>query len=764
MLAGMRAALVVVIAVLGCSSPAPPPPAKGPSEAPRAAPAGPRVDPMAMGGFPVPPRQGQPARVGAGTLPAPLVSAIGALFRHGLADPRGCAYREIEVMTGSVWGGQGTSVKTHGWVLPPQRGGKAWAIAWNGLVYPAASVGAAADLRADVSAIVAAQLAARADPKQAGAGARPRSSPEEYGVSHETPDPVKVALVHRLGEPLLASQLWSAIESPEDLARGGDPYLRLAVEWAWELFERAVTAHMRGDTPVALASARLLAAAAPQIEAEADRRKLPRDRADRHVGFIEQLPLLVADEERRARRGPREKLEPRALAALDPPARARLLIEHLDEVAARQWGQPGGVNLADDPIVDALIELGAPAVELLIEVLEADTRLTRSVHFWRDFARHRSLLGVHEAAYVALAGILEQSFFDPASTGDNLSARGAEGRRQVADRVRAYWDTWKKVPLEERWLQVLADDRATPEQWLDAADKITRPRNVRVRPSSTVFTTTVTSPGAQGGLRGDPLRSHRNPTVTEAIERRWRDPRIDVRGACALADMLARWDPAAGKPVMAKQLDRAIRAGGGHEHARCIAVLAGRLGSAGDLAAIDRYAGWIAGMAPPEYLDTGVFEPMWQHARRPAVARAAEALFRDGSAWVPLIAVAPGSHRDRDDLLHTQLLGVAAFNRHVLAGLSDARRAGTLTMGDDRGYSIALASGGSLSTSAQDDAAPPPPPEGTTHDVRVADWYAWKLAGAHAQAPRFQPYWPRADRDDALERMRAWVRAQLPAR
>lgn len=782
MLSGMRATLAVVVVVVsagaagsagtGCGSPpAPPSIGKGGPEEPMEKPAAPKVDPMAMGGLPVPPRQGQPAKLDGRALPEKLGTAIAALFRHGLADPRGCAYREIELVTGSVWGGEGEPIKTHGWVLPGKPGGKSWVIAWNGLVYPAASVGAPADLRADVAAIVAERLAERADPKRAGGGARRRGhgSHEAYAVAHETPSAMKVAFLAQLGEAALAAQLWSALDLREEIVKGGDPYIWLATDLAWELFERAVTAHMRGDTPLALASARLLAAAAPQIEAEAVRRgDSPRARGAsggdpeaRHIGFIEQLPALIADEERRARRGPRGQLDMKAIAALDPPARVQVLIEHLDEVAARQWGQPGGVNLAEDPIVEALIELGAPAVEPLIEVLEADARLTRSVHFWRDFARHRSLLGVHEAAYVALAGILEQPFFEPASTGDNLSARGADGRRKVADHVRAYWDRWKQVPLEERWLRVLADDKATPAQWLDAADKITRPRNVKVRPSSTVFTTTVTSPSGQPGLRGDPLRSHKNPTVAEAIERRWRDPRVDLRGSCALAEMLVRWEPAAGKPVMTQQLARAIGASrASHEHARCIAVLAGRLGEAGDLAAIDRYAAWLAAAPPPEYLDREVLEPLWEHPRRPAVAKAAEALFGTPGSWVPLVALAPGAHRDLDDLLESPLLGVAAFNRHVVAALSDMRRAGTLTMGEERGYSIELPTGGSMSTSAPDGATDVPAP-GTKHELRLADRYAWSLASGHAGAPRFQPYWAEAQRDAALGQMRAWVQTQL---
>ena len=59
------------------------------------------------------------------------------------------------------------------------------------------------------------------------------------------------------------------------------------------------------------------------------------------------------------------------------------LIGQLDEVDARQWSQPGGVSLASDWRVEALIKIGEPAVPALIDCLETDERLTRSVHFWR---------------------------------------------------------------------------------------------------------------------------------------------------------------------------------------------------------------------------------------------------------------------------------------------------------------------------------------------------------------------------------------------
>ena len=50
-------------------------------------------------------------------LPKVFVSATAALFRQGLADPRGCRYCAIEVRLGS-WRHEEILVSTHGWLIP----------------------------------------------------------------------------------------------------------------------------------------------------------------------------------------------------------------------------------------------------------------------------------------------------------------------------------------------------------------------------------------------------------------------------------------------------------------------------------------------------------------------------------------------------------------------------------------------------------------------------------------------------------------------
>ena len=137
------------------------------------------------------------------------------------------------------------------------------------------------------------------------------------------------------------------------------------------------------------------------------------------------------------------------------------LIDSLEEVDARQWGQPGGVPLGMDRRVAALIEIGDPAVPALIDAVEKDGRLTRSVHFSRDFSRDRTVLSVREAALTAVMSILKVRVFEPASTGDNFTARGEDTAVKTAQRLREYWKTYGGLPFDERMMKTLADPKAT---------------------------------------------------------------------------------------------------------------------------------------------------------------------------------------------------------------------------------------------------------------------------------------------------------------
>ncbi len=230
-----------------------------------------------------------------------------------------------------------------------------------------------------------------------------------------------------------------------------------------------------------------------------------------------QADAIVGDLKRRKAKGtfgkaPPEKW-PEGFASWDQAKRIAWLIDSLDEVDARQWGQPGGVPLGMDRRVAALIVIGDPAVPALIDAVERDGRLTRSVHFWRDFARSRTVLSVREAALTAVMSILKVRVFEPASTGDNFTARGGDTAARTAQRLREYWKTYGALPHDERMMKTLTDPKAGFEAVREAAYNLANLGEKRT------LTTTVFSDwfGAPAKGPNPAVAKFTKPTAAEAI-------------------------------------------------------------------------------------------------------------------------------------------------------------------------------------------------------------------------------------------------------
>jgi hypothetical protein len=717
-----------------------PPPA--PALAPIAA-----LTPIATPVYPEPPQQHAPWALSK-SAPA-FTAAASKLFDQGLADPRGCAYVELELDVGEPWQGATSPIKTHGWLLP-QPG---FAIAWNGLVYRTRSVGAAADVVKDARAILAADAAARkqADKDNPGFGYhRFPAASEGYGVAVETVTATKAILLLRLGQLALAEKIWkTAVETTTD------PYAMLAEDWLWAMFERGITAHMRGDVALAIESWRRLPALAKAMP--------PPPPNTRGIDFLGSIDELVSEEQRRAN-SPRPPLDLTKLAVLPQPARIAQLIAELDQVAARQMGQPGGVALGEDPIIQALIKEGEPAVEPLLATLETDDRYTRSVQFWRDFARQRDVLTVYEAAYVALSGVLDMSFFTPASTGDNLTARGRAGRLAIVKQLREYWAKWKGVTLVEREYRMFADDTLGTGTWLTAAYQITQPTNVTTVPSSSIdqwTTTTALPPNTKPALRGESLRTKTSPSVTALFLRRlpamtgWREQ-------TSLLQAFAAWDPAAAKPEVAKFVHAQIASWGASADtgdkpylgAAIAELTTARIAAADDTALAD-YANWIVTTSPDQAQFEAVawFAPMIAHPKAPAIAAAARTLFGT-SPWVPLLSKA-GSYYMLD-VIASDLVHVAAFRDYVLGQLANHDKLGTVRV---RKGDIDVQTDGFQQSQGIDDKDPLLPKEGAIETLRYADQIADSLSSREG-APKFRRYWPLAERDKAIAAIATWLRAQ----
>lgn len=698
--------------------------------------------------FPEPPRQ-HAAWKADERIPTNLLSAATALFDQGFPDPRGCEFSEIEVKVSGLWGGTNPLVKTSGWVLPVRRARDTnrFAICWNGLIYPA-TVLAPADLQHE--------LTNPAAPPRFGGGDSAAGEPQTVKFSGSLS--TRALLLLRAGETDAALTRWQTGRQRMGFngrsgSEGGDPYLEFAGDWAWALFDRTISAHMRGDEALALATALTLADAQPKIEAEAAKRGFKRaqyydsgrqGKEKPYLDFAEQLPALLADLERRVREGQRLGALERGLTNFpQPAARIAALIRDLEFVQARQWGQPGGVNPGDDPIVQALITEGDAAVEPLLDCLEQDKRLTRSVGFWRDFSRNRTVIPVTSAARTALQAILHANF------------------GSVAE-MRAYWNRFKSMKLEDRWYVMLQDDSASMGRWLEAAGNITQPENVRTFPGSGFSESRPVPTNAPARLRGDILRSKSNPSVAELMARRALEisetnpAAYDISSACQMGLQLVAWEPRSAASVV-KSLSARLRAQleysrpptdwQGQIFGTLMPKLALARVQAGDTNAFGDYSAWLQ-QRTPEHLGSYLKESVEPLARFPSnevLRAAADGLFDNTNGpWGKL----PWKGDSLHNPVESGLAQVPAFRRLLVRELDRDEICGRVEWRGAGGvsYSISNLVSGSRGFAWPGTNAPV---AGLKTDLRWCDWIAWSLSnGKHPTS--FNPFAAVEERDAAI--------------
>ncbi len=310
------------------------------------------------------------------------------------------------------------------------------------------------------------------------------------------------AWLHCLGKDALAVKMLAAASG--ELRNEGDRKKVTVVEQmrrnlAWHAFADLVHAYMvRADDEALIAGRRLLDlypdVADPQAATLVS--EILRRRATHH------------DDE-----GIRSAI-PAEASSWPVDRQISFLISHLDEVSERQCSQPGGIDLGADPIVGQLIAIGDPAVSALIDVIDTDKRLTRSVHFWRDFAPDRTVVSTREAALAAVMSILRLPIFKAASTGDDFTSHGDQTAHETARQLRTYWDKSRALPLAARLRATLLDATQSWQLRRDAATQLGSLGN------DATITTTIAAgrsqPNASHILRESAL-ALRDPTVGEAI-------------------------------------------------------------------------------------------------------------------------------------------------------------------------------------------------------------------------------------------------------
>jgi hypothetical protein len=743
--------------------------------------------------IPDPPRQHEPWAPPDTELPRFLVTATAALFAAGMADPRGCAYRDIEVRDTSL-------IKTRGFVRPetPGEAGR-FAVDWDGVVYPVSSVGAPADLEADVRSVTEAMKRARRESdtpgaRRSGLSAGFQASNRQGYWSFDPSGPtavdnrssLKLCVLLRLDRADLAEQLFAAAtpwtsEVPRgDLTDYHISFLTLANEWAGAVFDRLVSAHVRGEDVVALDAARRLAAFQKAVDARAAAMgfERPEGRAaapgpSSYVGSLDRLPAFLADHERRAQEPPRGPIPARGG---DASGRIAALIRDFDQIHVVQSSNPGSADPGSAPIVQQVIAEGDLAVELLLAALVSDTRLTRSASGLR---RPAYVHPVTDAVYRALVGVLKTNRF--LEDGDEYTARTTpEGRKRLAAAMRAFWVQNRAITLEERWYRALRDDSAGTDRWLEAAAGIVQPAGENGPPyTGRVYALNPLKAGEVPALKGDPLRSRHGPSVSELMARRVMDilrtanplpnPDIGLIRACELAMAFARWDESAALPTL-KLLTETCRErsrGGqandqsnrsyGHQIAGFTLIR----NRAGDRAALDEYAAWVKGIRPEsiERELVEILEPIWTYPVHPAIAAAARTMFVDpNSPWLPLVPREKGRQRVLPEIpINSPLVCIPEFREALLAALADRSSAGTAKRLERRGIEYSLVSGtrGSAGGAGMR-VAEPDDRVNVEVAFRACDYIAWQLSTLPA-APECQLYWTEARRDTAVAACRDYL-------
>ena len=514
------------------------------------------------------------------------------------------------------------------------------------------------------------------------------------------------------------------------------------------MFDRMISAHQRGDEALALATAQQLAEVQPKIEAECARRgftttaifdsQMAGAKPD-HIwifstNFRKFLPIWNAGQKNRRKSS---IIELGITNYPDQTKRIAALVDDLDLVSARQWSQPGGVNLPEDPIVSALIQEGDPAVEPLLNCLENDKRLTRSVGFGRDFFRGRTVIPVHDAAKVALLSILRAGFSDD------------------APEIRAYWNKYKDLKLEDRWYAILDDDAAAA-RWGEAAANIVQPENVRRFPGGLSISKPAPT-NAPARMNGEILRAKTNPSVSELMARRALEVptnnvnAYDISASCQMALYLAAWDSSASLPVarILSERARSVMKYSGQQLGPLVTKLALARAKAGDPQAFDDYATWIV-TTTPDRLGLSIsecLEPFRQFATNRKLQTAAEIMFGDTSSdWSRL----PWKEMHGDNPIGSDLVNLPAFRLLLVRELGKTNVCGSFTWHTPNQIDYAITNYQSGGYGAVAFPSGTQPTNGTSSELRWCDWIAFSLSQAK-RIPFFDPFAAVAERDAVIE-------------
>ena len=172
---------------------------------------------------------------------------------------------------------------------------------------------------------------------------RMRLPPESRLVAHDCMFALKSCLLLRLGEGELASRIWDtwAAANPQLMSEAhsfDDPYMVLAWEWGWALFDHAIGAHLRGDDVVALGTVKILVPFKESVPRVSVQRSIQERKSPATDKLLDYLPLydppetLLEDAARRVKGGPIRRAMDIGLKNIpDQSQRIAVLVRDLEE-------------------------------------------------------------------------------------------------------------------------------------------------------------------------------------------------------------------------------------------------------------------------------------------------------------------------------------------------------------------------------------------------------------------------------------------------
>lgn len=681
------------------------------------------------------------------SLPEEIVETTQFLLKHGLGDPRGGEYRVVKIEGES---GPYPS-EIHGWVLPERSGHPRRVVTLNGMTYPVREVGGPADLDKDLA----------------------NPSHFFFGFTNSRLQPFSGligALLLLRGETERAERLFGRRPDP---SRPGEQFTAIGLSCFGAGWEKAVRAHQNGEAKNALEMGRRLAAWRSDFEAEAVRRlgePAVRQRYDPEAKegerpvvarFLAPLDDLVRDSERRVNRG-EKKIDLAAIKRLPVEERVAALVDAMDEISVQQMGQPGSVIFGEDPVVQALDETGEAALPALFDVVKNDTRLTRSVGFWRDFAPDRQLKSVRQAA-IASIQIIFQTF--------DLS--GPTGAFDL-DYAKSLWLRSKGTSNANRWLVVLQDDQASPGKWQEAAGNLFKRESVHMLSESSWRG--ASKPGeAKVPFKAAALPASLRPQLTAILARRTRQlsTGASIKGPydwiapLNTLESLALWDNQAARSVGKELLAKIYTYLQDPDHAGNLRNLGARLGEAvdalvrgGDFEALTNYASFLskipeAGAALSDSRGK-VLAPFTSFKDDPrAQAMTRDLLLSEASSF-NLTRLARVWHGTLDDLVSTPLLQIPTVQDGIIGLLDDETLLGTVEARPDQMVALYNLKGEQV-TSFSPDSANKAPATGERIPFRVVDSLMTSLARLKG-APAFVAYAPLSTRNHAVSEMKRFLR------